>query len=359
MYFVYRLLLTLGFLVLLPRFILDAFRHGKYVAGFGERMGNLTPLETDEPVVWIHCVSVGETQASRPLVNGIRRRFPNHTIVVSTTTLTGQTLARRIFKADTAKVFYFPFDWTWTVKRSLDVIRPSLVLIMETEIWPGFLRECKLRRIPVALVNGRLSPQSFRRYLWIKGFIKRVLEGLSLAVMQTEDDAKRIRDLGMNPDRVLVSGSVKFDAGTMTTANLVTSELSGRFGFSSVAPLLIAASTHAPEESLVLEAFQKILLSEPRPRLLIAPRHPERFDDVAGLLDRAGLTWTRRTAVPSEADRTCDVVLLDTIGELGCCLFTWYDCFCRGQHRSNRRPQYFGACSRQLGNRNRTSRVQL
>jgi len=317
MYFVYRLLLTLGFLVLLPRFVLDAFRHGKYVAGFGERMGNLAPLETDEPVVWIHCVSVGETQASRPLMNGIRRRFPNHTIVVSTTTLTGQTLARQIFKADAAKVFYFPFDWTWTVRRSLDVIRPSLVLIMETEIWPGFLRECKSRRIPVAIVNGRLSPQSFRRYLRIKGFIKRVLEGLSLAVMQTEDDAKRIRDLGMNPDSVHVSGSIKFDAGTMTTADLVTSDLSGRFGFSSVAPLLIAASTHGPEESLVLEAFQKILVSEPRPRLLIAPRHPERFDDVAGLLDRSGLTWTRRTAVPTEADKACDVVLLDTIGELG------------------------------------------
>ena len=316
MYFVYRLLLTLGFLVLLPRFILDAFRHGKYVAGFGERMGNLAPLETDEPVVWIHCVSVGETQAARPLVNGIHRRFPSHRIVVSTTTLTGQTLARQIFSADAAKVFYFPFDWTWTIRRSLDAIRPSLVLIMETEIWPGFLRECKLRRIPVAIVNGRLSSQSFRRYLWIKGFIKRVLGSLSLAVMQSEDDAKRIRDLGMNPDSVLVSGSIKFDAGTMTTANLATTELSKRFGFSSAAPLLIAASTHAPEESLVLEAFQKILLNEPRPRLLIAPRHPERFDDVAGLLDGSGLTWTRRTAGPSEADKTCDVVLLDTIGEL-------------------------------------------
>jgi 3-deoxy-D-manno-octulosonic-acid transferase len=317
MYFVYRLLLTLGFLVLLPRFILDAFRHGKYVAGFGERMGNLAPLETNEPVVWIHCVSVGETQAARPLVNGIRRRFPNHTIVISTTTLTGQTLARQIFKADAAKVFYFPFDWTWTVRRSLDVIQPSLVLIMETEIWPGFLRECKSRGIPVAIVNGRLSPQSFGRYLWIKGFIKRVLESLSLAVMQTEADAKRIGDLGMDPERVLVSGSIKFDAGTMTIANSVSTELSQRFSFSAAVPLLIAASTHAPEESIVLEAFRKTLLSKPRPRLLIAPRHPERFDDVAALLDRSDLTWTRRTAVPSEADKTCDIVLLDTIGELG------------------------------------------
>jgi 3-deoxy-D-manno-octulosonic-acid transferase len=168
----------------------------------------------------------------------------------------------------------------------------------------------------VAIVNGRLSPQSFSRYLWIKGFIKRVLESLSLAVMQTEDDAKRIRDLGMKPDRVLVSGSIKFDAGTMTTANPVTTELSQRFGFSAAVPLLIAASTHAPEESLVLEAFHNVLPNEPRPRLLIAPRHPERFDDVAGLLDRSGLTWIRRTAGPSEAVKTCDVVLLDTIGEL-------------------------------------------
>ena len=322
MYFVYRLLLTLGFLVLLPRFVLDAFRHGKYVAGFNERLGTLAPLENSPRVVWIHCVSVGETQAARPLINGIRRRFPDHTIAVSTTTLTGQTLAREIFKGDVARVFYFPFDWTWTVRRALDAIRPTSVLIMETEIWPGFLRECESRGIPVAIVNGRLSGQSFRRYQWIKGFLKRVLAGVGLAAMQTEEDAERIRALGMNSERVVVAGSLKFDAGTIAPSNLITEELRERFNFTETAPLIIAASTHGPEESLILEAFRQTrALGEPNARLLLAPRHPERFDEVASLLDKSGLRWTRRSYVANESDRTCDVVLLDTIGELASVYF--------------------------------------
>ena len=198
MYFVYSLLLTLGFLILLPRFLFDALRHGKYVAGFGERLGSVPPLNAKTNVVWLHCVSVGESQAARPLVEGIRKRFPNHTLVVSTTTLTGQKFARELFRNEAAKVFYFPFDWKWTVRRTLKAINPTAVLIMETEIWPGFLRECRRRSIPVAIVNGRLSKQSFRRYGYIKGFVARVLGNISLAVMQTEKDADRIRALGVS-----------------------------------------------------------------------------------------------------------------------------------------------------------------
>ena len=149
MYFIYSLLLGLGFLILLPRFLLDAFRHGKYVAGFRERLGSLSPMPNDgRPVVWIHCVSVGETQAARPLVQGIREQYPNHRIAISTITLTGQNLAREIFKHDAAKVFYFPFDWRWVVRRTLKAIKPDTVLVMETELWPGFLRECKPQQIP-------------------------------------------------------------------------------------------------------------------------------------------------------------------------------------------------------------------
>ena len=323
MYFVYRLLLTLGFLVLLPRFLLDAIRHGKYVVGFGERLGKLEPLENNgRAVVWLHCVSVGETQAARPLLKGIRTRFPEHTIVVSTTTLTGQKLAQELFQCDAAKVFYFPFDWTWTVRRALNAIRPGLVLIMETEIWPSFLRECKTREIPVAIVNGRLSLQSFRRYVWVTRFLRSVFKGVTLAVMQSEKDAERMRVLGMNRDKIVVSGNMKFDAGTMVPSNSVPAEFLDRFNFSDAAPLIIAASTHAPEERLILEAFRRTCATcEPRPRLLLAPRHPERFAEVASLLAKSTLSWTRRSAFPSEADRACDVVLLDTIGELS----TLYD----------------------------------
>jgi 3-deoxy-D-manno-octulosonic-acid transferase len=318
MYFVYSLLLTLGFLVLLPRFLFDAFRHGKYVAGFRERLGSLSGIESNgSPVVWIHCVSVGESQAARPLVQGLRRRFPDFVLVVSTTTLTGQILARELFKREAAKVFYFPFDWRWTVRRALKTINPSAVLIMETEIWPGFLRECHSREIPVAIVNGRISNQSFRRYQWIEGFVSRVLDCLSAGIMQTEADADRIRSLGLAANRVFVSGNVKFDAGSMPSSNSLAGDLQQRFDLTDETPLILAASTHSPEERLMLAAFQRLTEgSAQKIRLLLAPRHPERFAEVASLLDNSGLTWTRRSNPPGPIDKTCDAILLDTIGEL-------------------------------------------
>ncbi|MCM3869129.1 MAG: 3-deoxy-D-manno-octulosonic acid transferase [Pyrinomonadaceae bacterium] len=318
MYLVYSSLLTLGFLVLLPRFLLDALRHGKYVAGFRERLGALSKIASGgRPVVWIHCVSVGESQAARPLVHGIQQRFPNHVLVISTTTLTGQTLARELFKAEAAKVFYFPFDWRWTVRRALKAINPSAVLIIETELWPGFLYECNRQQIPVALVNGRISHQSFRRYKWVSGFVSRVLESVSVGIMQTEADAERIRNLGLRPDKVFISGNLKFDAGSMPTSNSSADELQERFNITSEAPLVLAASTHAPEERVVLAAFQDLRNGSSQTiRLLLAPRHPERFAEVASLLNGSGLTWTRRSNASSSIDRTCDAILLDTIGEL-------------------------------------------
>jgi 3-deoxy-D-manno-octulosonic-acid transferase len=318
MYFVYSLLLTLGFLVLLPRFLIDALRHGKYIAGFGERLGSLSDLESQgRPVVWIHCVSVGESQAARPLVRALRQRFPDHLLAISTTTLTGQRLARELFKNEASKIFYFPFDWRWTVRRALKAINPAVVLILETEIWPNFLRECHSRQIPLAIVNGRISHQSFRRYKWLRAFISRVLKCLNLAVMQTEADAERIRNLGLDPEKVFVAGNLKFDAGRVKSSNSLLSELQQRFNISPERPLIVAASTHAPEERVMLDAFKRVQISTSgKIRLLLAPRHPERFADVAHLLDDSGLSWARRSDDSRPTDQTCDVILLDTIGEL-------------------------------------------
>ncbi len=318
MYFIYSLLLGLGFLILLPRFLIDAFRHGKYVAGFGERLGSLAPLpDNGHPVVWIHCVSVGEAQAARPLVRGIREQYPDHRIAVSTTTLTGQNLAREIFKQDAARVFYFPFDWRWVVRRTLKAIGPSAVLVMETELWPGFLRECQSQQIPVAIVNGRLSEQSFRRYRLIRAFIKRVVGSLTLAIMQTEADGERLRSLGMDATRTLVAGNLKFDAGASQPTDSLTMEFRERFKLAEGAPLILAASTHHPEEVIILNSLRQIFSrSHLKPRLMIAPRHPERFSEVADLLKTTGLRWTRRTATPALNDPETDVILLDSIGEL-------------------------------------------
>lgn len=319
MYFIYGCLLTLGFLLFLPRFLFDAFRHGKYVAGFRERLGFLPKIERNgRPVVWLHCVSVGETQAARSLTQALRKRYPHHRLVVSTVTIAGQNLAREVFGKEAARVFYFPFDWRWSVRRALNMLAPAAILIMETELWPGFLRECQARAIPVAIVNGRLSDKSFRRYKLVRRFMARVLDCVRLAVMQTEADAGRLRSLGFLPDRVFVSGSLKYDSATITEEPSVTQEFRIRYLSSDSVPLVLAASTHAPEERIILAAFQRLRAQAEfaKARLLIAPRHPERFAEVASLLQESAFSWSRRSDQPSERDASCDTILLDSIGEL-------------------------------------------
>jgi 3-deoxy-D-manno-octulosonic-acid transferase len=318
MYFLYSILLGVGVLALLPRFLFDALRHGKYAAGLSERAGRLPRFDSGgRPVVWLHCVSVGETQAARPLARAVLERYPNHALVVSTTTQTGQRVAREAFAGDAALVFYFPFDWAWSVRRALRAVNPSAVLVMETELWPRFFRECHRRGVPVALVNGRVSEKSFRRYKLIRSFIGRVLSDLTLASMQTEADAERVRSLGLSPERVSVTGNVKFDMED-AGSQVLTDGLRERFGLDGRRPLVVAASTHAPEERVALEAYKLIYDSNPeaRPRLLVAPRHPERFGEVAALLDESGLEWSRRSGPRRRADAACDVILLDSIGEL-------------------------------------------
>src|SRR5215207_491242 len=314
MYLAYSLLLSLGLIVLIPHFLFQALAHGKYVAGLRQRFGAVPPVN-GKPVIWLHCVSVGETQAARPLAQRLKHEFPHHALVVSTITLTGQILARDVFRNQAASVFYFPFDWRWTVRRTLNVVNPTVVLIMETELWPNFLSECKRRRIPVAVVNGRISRQSFRRYRLIKSFLRRVLSSLTIAVMQSETDAKRLEELGMPKEKLFTAGNLKFDAELANELGGKTEELRTRFAFDSTLPLILGASTHAPEEQIMLESIQKLRQKQPV-RLMLAPRHPERFNEVASLLQKSGLSWTRRTNPPNPNDANATVILLDTIGEL-------------------------------------------
>jgi 3-deoxy-D-manno-octulosonic-acid transferase len=315
---IYSFLLTVGFLILLPRFAIDACRNGKYVTGLRERLGRIPGLDSSRrPTIWLHCVSVGETEAARPLVQLLRERFPAHRLGVSTTTVTGQSVARRVFQQDADLFFYFPIDWAWTVRRVLNAVNPSAILIMETEVWPNLLRECDRRSIPVALINGRISPTSFSRYAKIRLFMRRVLNNLTVASMQSEADAKRIAALGLDQARIAMSGNLKFDSAASASGDPnVASAIRQRFHFNSAQPLIVAASTHNPEESVVLTAFKQIRAIDERPRLLIAPRHPERFEEVAKLLADSGLSWARRSASPAPADATAAIVLLDSIGEL-------------------------------------------
>src|SRR4030095_16442586 len=169
MYLVYSLLLTLGLIVLIPRFLFQALAHGKYLPGMRQRLGSIPRLlESTDPTVLLPCVSLGETQAARPFVRELRKQLPNCRLVVSTVTVTGQNVAQTVFKDDAAAVIYFPFDWSWSVRRSLRAIKPNVVLMMETELWPNFLRCCRKERVPVGVINGRISKKSYSGYNLIK-----------------------------------------------------------------------------------------------------------------------------------------------------------------------------------------------
>jgi len=312
MYLVYSFIYTLGFLLMLPAFLLN---RQKYASGFRQRLGNYPEFKQDDrKVIWLHCVSVGETNAARPLVDKLFEEFPEHRLVVSITTRTGQELARKIFFDKADAIFYFPFDWKFTVRRALRHFRPSIVLLMETEIWPRLIHEAKRSGSKVALVNGRLSENSFRRYSKVRFFISRVLGDIELALMQGEQDARRIRDLGIDAENVVVSGNLKFEQSAAIGESNLTEEFRTRFGISDDKPLIIAASTHEPEERYVIESLDGELGHTCR--LLIAPRHPERFDPVEKVIRESAYSYVRRNSSPSEDDRTATIILLDSIGEL-------------------------------------------
>lgn len=312
MYLVYSLILTLGFLLMLPLFLL---RREKYASGFRQRLGDHPSFKHDDrQVIWLHCVSVGETNAARPLVERLLTEFPRHRLVVSTTTKTGQDIAGKIFAGKADAITYFPFDWKFSVRRALAAFRPSLVLLMETEIWPRFIREAKLSGAKIAIVNGRLSKRSFERYRRVGSFVRRVLADVDLAAMQDEHDAKRIIDLGIEPGKVTVTGNLKFEQSASPADGRLTEYFRNRFAISPARPLIIAASTHQPEEEYLIESLEGELGHSCR--LMIAPRHPERFDAVEKLVLESPYSLARRSSPESDIDHAADVILLDSIGEL-------------------------------------------
>ena len=319
MFHIYSIVYTFAFIILSPRFLFDALFNGKYTAGFKQRLGYLPTFDSKgKRVVWLHCVSVGETNAARPLAIKLKETFPDISLVVSTTTRTGQQLAGEVFADIADLVFYLPFDWKFTVRRSLQRIKPSVVLLMETEIWPNFIREAYHAGARLAIVNGRLSERSLTRYTKIRQFIKRVLGYLDLALMQENSDATRLMSLGIRASKVRVTGNLKFDHNPNESEQALTDEMRERFAISTDSPLIIAASTHSPEEEWILRAFEEIRKppNANSPRLLIAPRHPERFAEVAELIGKSGFTSVRRSESVSTNDQNSEVILLDSIGEL-------------------------------------------
>jgi 3-deoxy-D-manno-octulosonic-acid transferase len=324
MHFLYSLALLAVSLVLLPYFIYQALRHGKYVGSLKQRMGLLpeSARGAGRPTIWVHTVSVGEFNAARPLIASIKQKMVGYRVVVSTTTLTGQQLARADCPALLDAVFYFPFDWASIARRALSHVTPDVVIILETELWPNFLRQCRKLKVATVIANGRISPRSFARYKRIRPFIGQVINDASLLIMQSEADAERALALGADPTRVRVCGNLKYDMSEVGDNN-IDDELDDQFALSASPRLIVAGSTAPGEEKILLDTLKQVRARAGMEdaRLLIAPRHPERFDEVAGLIAQSGFKLARRSQARSSpqhpsAARESDVILLDTIGEL-------------------------------------------
>jgi 3-deoxy-D-manno-octulosonic-acid transferase len=317
MYTVYSIMAAAVFVVALPWFAYQALRYKKYVASFGPRMGYLPVsfnVDGDESI-WIHAVSVGEVLTARPLIADLRKRHPGLRIFLSTTTIAGQQLARRNVQNVDA-VFYFPFDFGIVVRRTLDLVKPRLFIMMETEIWPVLLRECRARGIRTAVVNGRLSSRSYPRYRLIKPFIRRVLQDVDRFCVQSDESARRFVELGADPAKLVVTGSLKFDS--LDPPGLLRSRerVLRYFRLAPSRPVIVAGSTMRGEETAVLRGFRRVRNSSPNALLILAPRHPERFVEVEQLCRQEGWKTVRRTELAIDAEPRADIVVLDTIGEL-------------------------------------------
>lgn len=319
MYSLYSLAIFVLAVALFPWFLYQALRYGKYVSSVGQRMGVLPVsfnLDGDESI-WIHAVSVGEALTVRALLPDLRRQYPDLKIFLSTTTITGQQIAReRLTEVDA--VFYFPFDLPIFVNRTLRLVRPRLFIMMETEIWPNLLRACKRDGVRTLMVNGRISSRSYPRYRLVRGFFRRVLTNVDQFCMQSEESARRIIDIGADPARVTVTGSLKFES--LESPSAAAGRGAGRvlrfFRMPEGRPVLLAASTLKGEEPPVLAAFAAVRRTHPTTMLIVAPRKPERFDEAEALARAEGYRVVRRSSLVVDSEPQADVVILDTIGEL-------------------------------------------
>lgn len=308
--------LALAIVVSLPYWFFQTLRHGKYRKGFRERMGRV-PSRLDLPnasdaVIWIHAVSVGEVLAIAGLVEKVRRDFPKHKIFISTTTDTGQALARQRFGE--ANVFYFPMDFAFAIRPYLRALRPRMVLIAETEFWPNFLRLTHAQGARIAVVNARISDRSWPRYRRFRGLLKRVLAPVDLFLAQTSEDAMRLKAIGATAERIQVAGNLKFDIPVPATPAIVD-RLRRVIAESGGGPVLVCGSTVDGEEPLLLNAFENVLVRYPQSVMVLAPRHPERFSAVAALLEQMSVRFHKRSTWNGES-LAGGVFLLDTIGEL-------------------------------------------
>jgi len=323
MYVLYSILFGAWVLCMAPYFLYRAWRHQKYLPELRQRWGDLPQsLKADgRPTVWIHSCSVGETLSVAPLAQALHARFPQVRLVFSTITKTGQAIAQERFaQYGTGSTFYFPIDLPGPVRRVLDWIKPSLLITIDTEIWPNTLHECFQRSIPVVMANGRISAQSFQYYKWLQPWMAPVFRCYALLMMKAPEDAARIQRMGARPSRIAISGNLKYDRSGVEreVSQAMADALDKSFGLSqSSVPMIVAGSTHDTEEQTLLEVLTRLrgLPGLEATRLMLVPRHPERFGAVAQLARSAGFDVHRRSN-PTAARGDEPVLVLDTLGEL-------------------------------------------
>ncbi|QDT89775.1 3-deoxy-D-manno-octulosonic acid transferase [Gimesia algae] len=320
---VYCLLLACASPIILYRVLVQK----KYRSGLAQKfLGQLPERNSDEPCLWFHAVSVGEVLQLPPLLEELKRQNPTLELVISTTTHTGYAVAKEKFPELT--VCYFPLDFSWAAKRALQRIRPTAVILVEMELWPNFVLAADQSGIPVSIINGRLSEKSFRGYRKLRWLIGPLLNRLQLIAVQTDAYAERFQNLTGHVDRIQVTGSIKFDGIQVDRANRLTAELRSVFRLNSDETVLVAGSTQSPEEQIAVEVYLAARERFPKLRLILVPRHQERFNEVAELVMRKGLPLIRRSdqeseeagaVLPFSTTQAPAIGLLDTLGELKSC----------------------------------------
>lgn len=310
-----------------PWLLYSALRKGKYREGWSERFLGWVPVrDSQRRCVWLHAVSVGEVNLLQTILAGIEREYPDWDVVISSTTAAGYALAKKRYAP--RSVCYAPLDFSWAVNNVLKRVRPDLLLLAELEVWPNLLRAAKRQGVHVVVVNGRLGEQSCRGYRRLRWLVRPTFASIDFVAAQSEVYANRFRDLGCPANRVHVTGSLKFDGAQSVRGNPITQRLAKLADIARDDVVFLAGSTQAPEEGLALAAFEKLSTEFPRLKLILVPRHPERFREVAGLLDRRGLAWQRRSALTCSefgpanvaTDQRTEpprILLVDAVGELG------------------------------------------
>ena len=320
MYWIYNILLLIYWIGLIPVLLYRIVVKEGFYERLKPSMGFMTPALQERiagrPVIWVHAASVGEIVAASPIVKDIQREFPQVAVVVSVVTNVGYGMAERILP-DAEGIIFFPLDRPFFVRRALHLFNPLAILLVETELWPNFLRIAKKEQIPVMMVNGRISERSHKRYMWIQSFVKGMLGSIDRFCMQSNIAAEYITDLGAHPSQVTVTGNTKYDQTYATVTEAEKEELLSQFGFRGHFPIIVVGSTHKGEEEIILQAFTELLQQYPKARLLLAPRQIIRAEEIVTMCESYGLQAVRRSTMDRPTDEATPVVILDTIGELG------------------------------------------